>query len=239
MFETDADQALKARRTLDHAGVALAALALLSAPRALAGADPVSTPPVPPAVAAGAPVPAAAPAKSVGPLVAGVCLLSQESLITRSKPGQAAAAHLQDLGQKSQAELIAEQTRLQARGKALEAKRATLTPLQLEAQGKALNERAQALQAEAGERRSQLEAAKSKAFTAVIDQAQPYIAQAYAAHGCGLLLAREAALFGNFGNDLTPEVIAALDAPPPAPAPAPAAAPPAPAPSAPSPPSKP
>jgi Skp family chaperone for outer membrane proteins len=235
MFESDVTRGPMARATLALAALALAALALLGAPRAQAGAVPASAPAAPPPPTASAPVPAAAPTRLAGPLVAGVCLLSQEGLITGSKLGQAAAAHLQELGQKSQAELVAEQTRLQARGKALEAKRATLTPLQLEAQGKALNERAQALQAEAGERRSQLEAAKSKALSGVIEHAQPFIAQAYAAHGCGLLLAREAALAGNFGNDLTPEVIAALDAPPPPAAAAPTAA----APSAPPAPPKP
>ncbi len=203
MFDIDAKWGPGSLATL-----ALTTLTLLAGPAARAGADPA--PATPAAVSA-------APAKTLGPLVAGVCLLSQEGLITGSRPGREAAAHIQELGQKSQAELVAEQTRLQARGKALEAKRATLTPLQLEAQGKALNERAQALQAEAGERRSQLEAAKSKALSGVIERAQPFIAQAYAAHGCGLLLAREAVLTGNLGNDLTPEVVAALDAPPPAP----------------------
>jgi Skp family chaperone for outer membrane proteins len=214
MRETNPTRAPGIRKSLAETTLALAALTLLAAPQARAAADPAPAAPAP-----------AAPAKMVGPLVPGVCLLSQEYLITRSKAGQAASAHIQELGQKAQADLTAEQARLQARGKALEAKRATLTPLQLEAQGKALNERAQALQAEAGERRSQLEAAKSKAFSGVIDKAQPFIAQAYAAHGCGLLLAREAAMAGNFGNDLTPEVVAALDAPPPAPAPAPPTAP--------------
>ena len=35
---------------------------------------------------------------------------------------------------------------------------------------------------------------------------------AFAAHKCGLLFAREAALGGNFGNDLTTDVLAAFDA---------------------------
>jgi Skp family chaperone for outer membrane proteins len=114
----------------------------------------------------------------------------------------------------------------------MEAKRATLTPMQIQAESQALSLREQSLQAEASERSKQLDVAKSKAFGAVIEGAQPLIAKAYAAHGCGLLLAREAAISGNFGNDITGEVIAALDAAPPqiappaaAPAPAPAPAP--------------
>ena len=160
------------------------------------------------------PAPAAAPAPAVtrGPLIAGVCLLSQEALIGQSKTGQAATARLRELAQQVQNTLTAEKTRLEARGKALEAKRATLTPLQLQAQGQALNQAAQALQAKAGERSQEIEATKNRAFGLVLQQAQPFIAEAYAAHSCGLLFGREAVLTGNLGNDLTTEVIAALDA---------------------------
>jgi Skp family chaperone for outer membrane proteins len=172
----------------------------------------MTPPPAAPAPAAAAPPTVAPPANPDGPLVAGVCLLSQEGLIARSRVGQAATARLRELAQQAQANLVAEQARLQARGKALEAKRATLAPLQYEAEGKALNQRAQSLQAEAGERQQQVEATKTRAFGLVLDQAKPFIAQAYAAHGCGLLFTREAVLTGNLGNDLTPEVLAAMDA---------------------------
>jgi Skp family chaperone for outer membrane proteins len=147
-----------------------------------------------------------------GPLVAGICLFSQEQLIGRSKVGQAATTRLRELAQQAQANLAAEQARLQARGKAFEAKRPTLTPLQQEAEGKALNARAQALQAQAGERSQQIDATKTRAYGQVLAQARPFIAQAYAAHGCGLLFARETVLSGNLGNDLTAEVLAAMDA---------------------------
>jgi Skp family chaperone for outer membrane proteins len=160
-------------------------------------------------------MPAAAPAApgvSKGPLVPGVCLLSQEALIARSKVGQAATARLRELAGQVQANLNAEKARLEARGKALNDKRATLTPLQMQAQSQALNQRAQALQAEAGERTQQIDVTKTKVFNRVLQQAQPFVAQAYAAHSCGLLFAREAVLTGNLGNDLTDEVLATLDA---------------------------
>jgi Skp family chaperone for outer membrane proteins len=165
-------------------------------------------------VAPGVPAAAAAagPAASKGPLVPGVCLLSQEALITRSKVGQAATVRLRELAGQVQANLNAEKARLEARGKALNEKRATLTPLQIQAQSQALNERAQALQAEAGERSQQIDATKARAFNRILQEAQPYVTQAYAAHGCGLLFAREAVLTGNLGNDLTEEVLAAVDA---------------------------
>ncbi len=168
-----------------------------------------------PPPAAPAPVPAPATAPTVAPngsLVAGICLLSQESLITRSKVGQATTARLRELAAQVQANLNAEKARLEARGKALEAKRATLSPMQIQAQGQTINASAQALQAKAAERSAQIDATKTKAFGQVIQQAQPFITQAYGAHACGLLLARETVLSGNMANDLTPEVVAALDA---------------------------
>jgi Skp family chaperone for outer membrane proteins len=190
------------------------AAALVTAPAAWAQAPTAPVAPAPPAApaATAAPAPAATPTASKGPLIPGVCLLSQESLITRSKVGQAATARLRELAGQVQSNLNAEKTRLEARGKALNDKRATLTPLQIQAQSQALNQRAQALQAEAGERSAQIDATKSRAFSRVIQAAQPYITQAYAAHGCGLLFAREAVLTGNLGNDVTDEVLAALDA---------------------------
>lgn len=189
----------------------LAAAVFLAAPAARAQTP--ATPAAPPASAV--PAAGAAPATpgaSKGPLVPGVCLLSQESLIGRSKVGQAATARLRELAGQVQANLNGEKARLEARGKALNDKRATLTPLQMQAQSQALNQRAQALQAEAGERSQQIDATKTRAFNRVLQEAQPFVAQAYAAHGCGLLFARETVLTGNLGNDLTDEVLAALDA---------------------------
>ncbi|MNO05280.1 hypothetical protein D3C81_2266030 [compost metagenome] len=45
----------------------------------------------------------------------------------------------------------------------------------------------------------------------IANEAQPAIAQVYAAKSCGLLLDRNSALGGNFANDLTADVVQALD----------------------------
>jgi Skp family chaperone for outer membrane proteins len=212
MNETFSKGALRALT----AAVLLAASAAEAQAPAAPPAPPAATVPAAPAAPSAptaAPAPAAAtPAASRGPLVPGVCLLSQEALIARSKVGQAATARLRELAGQVQSNLNAEKARLEARGKALNDKRATLTPLQMQAQSQALNQRAQALQAEAGERTQQIDVTKTKVFNRVLQQAQPYVTQAYAAHGCGLLFARETVLNGNLGNDLTDEVLAALDA---------------------------
>jgi Skp family chaperone for outer membrane proteins len=157
--------------------------------------------------------PSAIPAAQLnGPLVPGVCLLSQAGLIDRSKIGAAAGVRLRSLAQQAQAGLDADKTSLERRETALTAERATLPPAQFQAKAQALNQRAQALQAEAAERTRQLEATRQKVFGLILQDAQPYIAKAFATHGCGLLVSREAVLGGNMTNDLTAEVVAALDA---------------------------
>ena len=147
-----------------------------------------------------------------GPLVPGVCLLSQQVLIGRSKVGAAANARLHSLAEQAQASLDADKASLERRANALNAERTTLTPAQFQAKAQALNQRGQAIQTEAAERTRQLEATRQKAFGLILQEAQPFIATAYTAHSCGLLFSREAVLGGNMANDLTPEVVVALDA---------------------------
>jgi Skp family chaperone for outer membrane proteins len=163
--------------------------------------------------AVSAPASAAAPSSPLtGPLVPGVCLLSQQGLIGRSQVGAAANARLRSLAEQVEAGLDADKAGLERRANALNAERATLTPAQFQAKAQALNQRGQAIQAEAAERTRQLEATRQKAYGLILQEAQPYIAQAFTAHGCGLLVSREAVLGGNMANDLTPEVLVALDA---------------------------
>jgi Skp family chaperone for outer membrane proteins len=160
--------------------------------------------------------PALAPTAAMGglngPLVPGVCLLSREDVIARSKVGEAAVARLKVLATRAQTSIEAEKAHIEASAKALGAKRATLTQQQFEAEAAALQRREQGLQGEATTRERQIEATQNHAYAQVLQAAQPFVATAFSAHKCGLLFAREAALGGNYGNDLTPEILAAFDA---------------------------
>jgi Skp family chaperone for outer membrane proteins len=162
------------------------------------------------------PTPTAAPAATVGglsgPLVPGVCLLSRDDLIMKSKVGGAAIARLKVLASHAQASIEAEKSHIEASGKALSAKRATLTQQQFETEAAAIQRRAQNLQVDVSQRERQIESTRNRAYAQVLQAAQPFVATTFAAHQCGLLFAREAALGGNFGNDLTPEVLTAFDA---------------------------
>ena len=162
--------------------------------------------------AAPAPAPAATVGGLTGPLVPGVCLLSRDDLIMKSKVGEAAVGRLKVLAAHAQASIDAEKTHLEASGKALSAKRATLTQPQFEAEATALQRRAQNLQVDVSTRERQIELTRNHAYAQILEAAQPFVAGAFAEHKCGLLFAREAALGGNFGNDLTSDVLTAFDA---------------------------
>jgi Skp family chaperone for outer membrane proteins len=149
-----------------------------------------------------------------GPLIAGICLLSRQDLVGRSKVGAAASARVVELQHSSQTEFDGEKAHLEARASALRAKRPTSAAMQaqMQAQAQTLNQQAQQMQERAAVRSRQLEATHSLAVNQVLAAAQPFVEQAYAAHNCGLLLDKDVALGGNLGNDLTPEAIAAMDA---------------------------
>lgn len=160
--------------------------------------------------------PQAAPAPPadalVGPLVPGVCVLSRDAVLANAKVGLAANARLQELSKQAQAEIDAERAPIEADLKALEVQKASLTPAQLEARGKPLAARWDALQRKAALRGREIEATRVKALGGIANQAQPVIAQVYASRKCGLLFTRETMMGGNPGADLTAAVVQGLDA---------------------------
>lgn len=147
-----------------------------------------------------------------GPLVPGVCLLSREAVFANAAAGRAASARLQEITQQAQAEIDAVRQSLEAEAQAFEAQAASLSEAQRNAQQQALMQRLQALQAQAAHSGQEVEATRAAAMTQIANAAQPVIAEVYASKSCGLLFDRGSALGGNFGNDLTAGVVAALDA---------------------------
>ncbi len=158
---------------------------------------------------------AAAPAAAQplgGQPVPGVCLLSQAAVVANAKVGVAATQRLKQLADQAQAEVNALRAPLDADAKALEGQRATLKPADFQAKQQALGGRLQTLQQTAQARSRQIELTREKALGMIASAAQPVIAQAYKAHGCGLLVDRNTVLGGNMANDLTAAVVQGLDA---------------------------
>lgn len=158
--------------------------------------------------------PTSAPASQPlgGPLIPGVCLLSREAIFANAKVARAANERLQQLATEAQAEVDAERKPVEEEVKKFQAESARLSPEQRTQREQALNARLQPLQAKAQLRAREIEATRTRALGRISDEAQPVIAQVYRAKNCGLLLDRGSVLGGNFGNDLTPATVQALDA---------------------------
>jgi len=144
-----------------------------------------------------------------GPVIPGVCLLSREAVFANAAAGKAASARLQDLAAVAQTEIETERQPLEAELRALESQPDNAARRQ---RAETLAGQWQILQQKAAHASQEVEATRVKAMERIANEAQPAIAQVYAAKACGLLLDRNSALGGNFANDLTAEVVQALDA---------------------------
>lgn len=143
-----------------------------------------------------------------GPVIPGVCLLSREAIFANAAVGKAASARLAELTQAGQVEIDGQRTPLEAEARALEGQ---ADNAQNQQRRQALATRWQALQQQAAHSSREIEATRAKALERIATEAQPVIAQVYASKNCGLLFDRGAALGGNFANDLTADVVRALD----------------------------
>ncbi|MFC4253992.1 OmpH family outer membrane protein [Altererythrobacter xixiisoli] len=157
--------------------------------------------------AAASPAPAAQPLG--GPVVPGLCLLSREAIFANAAVGKAASARLNELTRTAQAEIDGQRPAIEAEAKALEGQPDNAENRQ---KREALAARWNALQANAAHVSQEIEATRAKALERIANDAQPLIAQVYTAKECGLLFDRGVALGGNFANDLTADVVRALDA---------------------------
>jgi Skp family chaperone for outer membrane proteins len=147
-----------------------------------------------------------------GPALPGICLLSQQAVLTNAKIGVAATARLKQIADQVNAEVNAARAPLESEAQTLQAQRATLKPADFQARQQALASRAQALQQTVSQRQREIEATRQKALARIANEAQPVIAAAYKARGCGLLFDRNSVLGGNMSGDITPAVVQGLDA---------------------------
>jgi Skp family chaperone for outer membrane proteins len=161
-----------------------------------------------PALAQTAPAPPASTGLG-GPLVAGVCLLSEQAVIANAKIGVAATARLKQLTEQARAEVDADRAPLEAEAKALQA---DANKADATARAQVLQTRDAAYQQKVALRTREIEATRDKAVNRIMAEAQSVIAQAYQTHSCGLILDRNSVLGGNMGGDLTPDVVRGLDA---------------------------
>ncbi|OYW16585.1 MAG: outer membrane chaperone Skp [Novosphingobium sp. 12-64-8] len=157
--------------------------------------------------------PAARPASPGlgGPVIPGVCFLSREAVLANSKVAVYASSRIKQITADAQAEIDRERKPLEDQLTALRAQASKLPADQLRAQEKALGEKFAPIQAKAELRKREIEKTRANALETISEQAQPQIAAVYTQKSCGVLFDRNMALGGNFTNDLTPAVVAALD----------------------------
>lgn len=156
--------------------------------------------------------PAAAPAAQPplgGPVIPGVCVFSNQQLITQSAVGRAVITRMQQLEQAVNTELQPEQTAIQTEAKAVQALPAGAARNTRE---QALATRIQGFQQRAQQRSRELQATQQKALGRVASEAEPVVRQVYTQQRCGLLLDRGAIFGGNQQMDVTQAVVTALNA---------------------------
>jgi Skp family chaperone for outer membrane proteins len=156
--------------------------------------------------------PAAAPEPLSGPAIPGMCVLSQEAIVYTSTVGKYVATRLQQLNSAAQAEITADTTSLQNDEKALEAQHASLSQEQLQQRAGALNARERDLERTVAVRREEMSQTAQKAQGRILQEASPIFQQAAHAHNCSLVVAGTSVLAAEPSMDITPTVIAGLNA---------------------------
>lgn len=160
--------------------------------------------------ASGAAAPQPAPA---GKLPDPVFLVLDRAAVRRfSKVGQDISRQVQALADQARRDLSVQQAQLENDIKAYQAASATLTPEQRTSRADALQKRQVALQAAAQRKDAQLTATAQEAYVAVDKVMAPVMEQVVKARGGNLVLDRTALPYAQPSMDITPEVIAQLDA---------------------------
>lgn len=155
--------------------------------------------------------PAAAPA-ALGPAIANVCVLSVEGAIATSTVGKYVSSQMDSIIKATSTELSGERTAIETEGKTLESQRNTLDQATLQTRAGALQTRANNLNRKAALREREVGATQQKALNRVGQEMDPVIRQIAQQKQCGLVLSREAVIVANQSMDITPQVVAGLNA---------------------------
>jgi len=163
--------------------------------------------------AASEPAPAAKAQPSLGgPLIKGVCLLSEDVVLQVAKVSVSANRRLQQLKDQAQAEVNAARAPIDVDFKALQADAARGPSADIDKRKATIQARYQTVQDMTDQRNREIEATRVKALGRISAELQPVVAAIYKAKGCGLLFNRSAVLGGNLGGDITDDVVKGMDA---------------------------
>jgi Skp family chaperone for outer membrane proteins len=146
-----------------------------------------------------------------GKPIAGLCMLSRDQVLAQSKVGMATDKRMQQLAEQARSDIQKDREPLDKQIQQFQEQASSLKPADREARQKNLQGRMQALQNKAQVLDKRLRITRAKAMSEIGQKIQPLLDGIYKSHNCGLLLDRDSVLGGNMANDLTTDVIAALD----------------------------
>lgn len=155
---------------------------------------------------------AAAPTVSHGPALANVCILNRDQVLGASTVGKSIDTRLQQINAQVEAELKTEATAINTEAQSLDTQRATLDPNAFEKRQADLQVRANAFERKRQQRAREMQETQQKALGRFEQEMAPAITQVYQSKQCSLLLERAAVVLANPAMDVTPQVIAALNA---------------------------
>jgi Skp family chaperone for outer membrane proteins len=154
------------------------------------------------------PAAAARPAPSLSGNVAGVCFHNQAQVIQTSAVGRAVQTRLQQLIQQTEGELTPQRNALRTEAQTLNAAK----PQPNDPRIAAHQQKTQTFLTLAQQRERELQATEQKVIQRINTESEPVILQVAQQKQCGVVLSRNAAVLINNANDITPQVIAALNA---------------------------
>ena len=151
-------------------------------------------------------------APAPGAALPGVCVYSENVVVSSSSAGVAAAARLSQLQQSVAGQLNATRNQIDADNKALGPQKATLPAAAYEQKVTALQQRAQDWNALAQTRNAQFTHTRELALTQIANASVPLLNAAVAAHRCSIVIDRSSTYTSNATMDLTSEVVQKLNA---------------------------
>ncbi len=165
-----------------------------------------------PVASAGASVPVETQMANGGPLIPGLCILSRQAVIDDSKIGKVANDRYRHMRDEVQSHFNAEQASISSEGQLLESQKETLSAADYQKRSRDLAKRLQDFRSDAADAGRALESTRQTVVARISADLRPIINAAYRQQHCGLLEARESILAGNTDMDITPIVVAGLDA---------------------------
>jgi outer membrane protein len=142
----------------------------------------------------------------------GVCVFSSQQAVGTSTVGKYVGTRMQQIVTQVNSELQTERTGIETDAKTLDAQKATLDKNTLQTRATALQTRFNNWQTKASQREREVQATEQKAFLRVAQEMDPLIKSAYQTNHCSILFERDNVILANPAMDLTPTVVAGLNA---------------------------